>query len=71
MVVIIIFLPVSKAKRKSALLFACATIFLTSEKSLILSRICLSNILRSVTTITVSKIGLSKARLPATTALSG
>jgi hypothetical protein len=64
MVVMIIFLPPSKLLFKSAEEYAGATIFFTSENSLMFSRNCLSNNLLSVTTITESNKGLEIPLLP-------
>ncbi len=63
-VVMMIFLPFSSAAFRSAERIAGATMFFTSEKSLMLSRSCLSSRRRSVTTITLSNSGASSARAP-------
>ena len=70
-VVMMIFLPFSSADFRSADRSAGATMFLTSEKSLMLSRSCLSYRRRSVTTITLSNSGWSRPLAPGIPGLAG
>ena len=70
-VAMMIFLPFSSADFRSADRIAGATMFFTSEKSLMLSGNCLSSGRRSVTTITLPNSGTRSAFAPGRSARMG